>query len=161
VDTAPWGWAPYHYGRWVFVDGFWSWAPGHVAVRPVYAPALVAFFGRPRVGVSVSIAGPVVGWVALGWGEPVVPWWVPVGVIHEPSWRGWGGPRVVNNTVINNTTVVNVQNITVYRNTTVQNAVVAVPEQHFGHGLITSARVTTADVKGLQPTHTAPQIAAT
>ncbi|HKW94221.1 MAG TPA: DUF6600 domain-containing protein, partial [Methylomirabilota bacterium] len=161
VDTAPWGWAPYHYGRWVFVDGFWGWAPGPVVVRPVYAPALVAFFGGPRVEVSVSIGGPVVGWVALGWGEPIVPWWGPVGVVHEPSWRGWGGPRVVNNTVINNTTVVNVQNITVYRNSTVQNAVVTVPEQHFGHGPITSARVPTADVKSLQPTHTAPQIVAT
>jgi hypothetical protein len=159
VDTAPWGWAPYHYGRWVFVDGFWAWAPGPVLVRPVYAPALVAFFGGPSASVSVSIGGPVVGWVALGWGEPVVPWWGPAGFIHEPSWRGWGGPRVVNNTVINNTTVVNVQNITVYRNTNVQNAVVAVNEQHFGHGPITPARV--ADVKNLQPTHTAPQIAAT
>src|SRR5262249_5354707 len=75
VDTAPWGWAPYHYGRWGFVDGFWAWAPGPVVVRPVYAPALVAFFGGPSARVSVSIGGPVVGWVALGWGEPVVPWW--------------------------------------------------------------------------------------
>jgi len=159
VDTAPWGWAPYHYGRWVFVDGFWAWAPGPVVARPVYAPALVAFFGGPSV--AVSIGGPVLGWVALGWGEPVVPWWGPAGFIHEPSWRGWGGPRVVNNTVINNTTVVNAQNITVYRNSNVQNAVVAVNEQHFGHGPITQARVTAVDVKSLQPTHTAPQIAAT
>ena len=88
VDTAPWGWAPYHYGRWVFVDGFWAWAPGPVVVRPVYAPALVAFFGGPSVGVNISIGGPVVGWVALGWGEPIVPWWGPAGFIHEPSWRG-------------------------------------------------------------------------
>ncbi len=47
VDAEPWGWAPYHYGRWAFVDGFWGWAPGPVQVRPVYAPALVAFFGGP------------------------------------------------------------------------------------------------------------------
>jgi len=161
VDTAPWGWAPYHYGRWVSVDGFWAWAPGPVVVRPVYAPALVAFFGGPRVGVSINIGGPVVGWVALGWGEPVVPWWGREGVIHEPSWRGWGGPRVVNNTVINNTTVVNVQNINVYRNSSVQNAVVAVHENHFGQGPITSARVAQVDVTNLRPTHTAPQIATT
>src|SRR5499427_1340156 len=159
VDTAPWGWAPYHYGRWVFVDEFWAWVPGPVVVRPVYAPALVAFFGGPGVHVSLSVGGPLVGWVALGWCEPVVPWWGREGFIHEPSWRGWGGPRVVNNTVINNTTVVNVQNINVYRNSSVQNAVVAVNENHFGHGPITSARVTPADVKSLQPTHTAPQIA--
>ena len=162
VDTAPWGWAPYHYGRWVDVDGFWAWAPGPVVVRPVYAPALVAFFGAPGVGVSIRIGGPpVVGWVALGWGEPVVPWWGREGVIHEPSWRGWGGPRVVNNTVINNTTVVNVQNINVYRNTTVQNAVVVVHENQFGHGPIPPARAAQVDVTSLRPTHTAPQIAAT
>jgi len=161
VDTAPWGWAPYHYGRWVFVDGFWAWAPGPVVARPVYAPALVAFFGGPSVRVGVSIGGPLVGWVPLGWGEPVVPWWGRAGFIHEPSWRGWGGPRVVNNVVINNTTVVNAQNITVYRNAGVQNAVVAVKENRFGHGPITAVRETQMDATSLQLTHTAPQVAAT
>src|SRR5437879_336256 len=72
VDTAPWGWAPYHYGRWVSVDGYWAWAPGPVVARPVYAPALVAFFAAP--GIVVSAGAPVVSWVALSWGEPVVPW---------------------------------------------------------------------------------------
>ncbi len=29
VSDYPWGWAPFHYGRWVFVDGRgWSWIPG-------------------------------------------------------------------------------------------------------------------------------------
>ncbi len=161
VDTAPWGWAPYHYGRWAYVDGFWAWAPGPVVVRPVYAPALVAFFGGPSARVGISIGGPAVGWVALGWGEPVVPWWGREGFIHEPSWHGWGGPRVVNNTVINNTTVVNVQNINVYRNSSVQNAVVVVPENHFGRGPIPASRDAQVDVKSLRPTHTAPQIATT
>ena len=161
VDTAPWGWAPYHYGRWVSVGGFWAWAPGPVVARPVYAPALVAFFGGPNVRVGISIGGPVVGWVALGWGEPLVPWWGRPGFIHEPSWGGWGGPRVVNNTVITNTTVVNVQNINVYRNSSVQNAVVVVNENRFGRGPITSARVAQVEVQSLQPIHTAPQIAAT
>jgi hypothetical protein len=90
-----------------------------------------------------------------------VPWWGRPGFIRTPSWGGWGGPRVVNNVVINNTTVVNVTNINVYRNSTVQNAVVVVNESRFGRGPITSARVTTVDVKSLQPTHTAPQIAPT
>ena len=159
VDTAPWGWAPFHYGRWVFVGGFWGWAPGPMVVRPVYAPALVAFFGGPRVGVSVG--GHVVGWVALGWGEPLMPWWGPVGFVHVPWWAGWGGPRVVNNVVINKTTVVNVQNITVYHNTSVQNAVVVVKEEHFGRGPIAAARVTRIDVKSLQLIHTAPQVTVT
>ena len=155
VDSAPWGWAPYHYGRWVFVNGFWAWAPGPVLARPVYAPALVAFFGTPGVRVGVDIGGPRVGWVALGWGEPVVPWW---GRMHEATWRGWGGPRVVNNTVVNNTTVVKVQNITVYRNASVQNAVVTVNREHFGRGPI--AREARVEARGLQPIHGAPQVAA-
>ena len=99
--------------------------------------------------------------MALGWGEPLVPWWGRTGFAHVPTWGGWGGPRVVNNVVINNTTVVNVQNINVYRNTTVRNAVVVVNENRFGRGPITTARVTQVDVKSLQPTHTGPQVTAT
>lgn len=135
VDTAPWGWAPFHYGRWVFVDSYWAWAPGPVVVRPAYAPALVAFFGG---GPSVSVR---VGWVALGWGEPIIPWWGRPRFVGRPWWGGWGGPRVVNNVVVNRTTVVNVQNITVYRNAGVRNAVVAVDHQRFGRGPVMGARV--------------------
>src|SRR5437762_2053287 len=91
VDEAPWGWAPYHHGRWVFVDGYWAWAPGPVVVRPVYAPALVAFFGAP--GVRVAVGTPFVSWVALGWGEPVIPWWGSPRFVGRPWWAGWGGPR--------------------------------------------------------------------
>jgi hypothetical protein len=148
VDSAPWGWAPYHYGRWVFVDGLWAWAPGPVVVRPAYAPALVAFFGAPGVRVAV---GPVVSWVALGWGEPVVPWWGRAGFIGRPSWGGWGGPRVVNNVVINRTTVVNVNTINVYKNVNVQNAVVAVPQDHFGTRPVHEARLAQVDVHRLEP----------
>ncbi len=161
VDTAPWGWAPYHHGRWVYVNGFWAWAPGPVYVRSVYAPALVAFFGGPGVSVSVGMGGPIVGWVALGWGEPCVPWWGRPGFIHRPWWGGWAGPRVVNNVVINRTTVVNVQQINVYRNTQVRNAVVAVHENRFGRGRIASARVAQVDVRQLQPVHSGPKITAT
>jgi uncharacterized protein DUF6600 len=149
VDVAPWGWAPYHYGRWVFVDGLWAWAPGPIVARPVYAPALVAFFGAP--GIEVTVGAPVVSWVALGWGEPVVPWWGPAGYGGRPRWAGWGGPRVVNNVVINRTTTVNVTNITVYRNVTVQNAVVAVRQDHFGGRRVEDARVAQVDRRRLEP----------
>jgi hypothetical protein len=162
VDTAPWGWAPYHYGRWVFVSGYWAWAPGPVVVRPVYAPALVAFLGGPSVGVSISVGvGPVVGWVSLGWGEPCVPWWGPSSFRYRPWWGGWGGPRVVNNVIINRTTVVNVQEITVYRNVSARNSVVVVKENHFGRGPITTARVTQVDAKNLKPIHTEPRVTVT
>ncbi|MET0554166.1 MAG: FecR family protein, partial [Vicinamibacteria bacterium] len=53
VPNEPWGWAPYHYGRWCRVGSSWGWAPGPVVARPVYSPALVAFFGGGGVNVSV------------------------------------------------------------------------------------------------------------
>ncbi|MBI5581450.1 MAG: hypothetical protein HY895_20040 [Deltaproteobacteria bacterium] len=159
VDTAPWGWAPYHYGRWAHFNGYWGWVPGPAVVRPVYAPALVAFFGHGNVSVGVSIGGPAVGWVALGWGEPCVPWWGRPGFAHRPWWGGWGGPRVVNNVVVHHTTVVNVENINVYRNAGVRNGIVVVKQDRFGHGPITSARIAHVEAHDFRPTHAAPKVA--
>ena len=147
VDTAPWGWAPFHYGRWVYVDRYWAWTPGPVIVRPAYSPALVAFFGGAP-GVSVSLR---VGWVALGWGEPLVPWWGRPRFVGVPWWGGWGGPRVVNNVVISRTAVVNVQSINVYRNVHVQNAVVAVEPTRFGRGSVGTLRIAQGEVSRLEP----------
>jgi hypothetical protein len=134
LDEASWGWVPYHYGRWVFVDGAWAWTPGPRVARVHYSPALVAFFG------GAAIERPI-GWVALGWGEPVVPWWGPPTFASRPWWGGWGGPRVVNNVVVHRTTVVNVTQVNVYRNTTVRNAVVVVPSDRFGRGHVGGHRV--------------------
>src|SRR5207249_2471789 len=153
VDDAPWGWAPYHYGRWVYGDGFWGWAPGPVVVAPVYAPALVSFFGAPGVGVSVGVGFPFVSWVALGFGEPVIPWWGPVGFAGRCWWGGWGGPRIVNNVVIQHNTYVNVRNVTVFQNTHVHNAVIGVNRDHFGRGHVEHVRLAAADVQRLRPIH--------
>jgi hypothetical protein len=71
VDDAPWGFAPFHYGRWVYFHGRWAWVPGTYVARPVYAPALVVWIGRP--GVSVSIDVGAVGWVPLAPREVFVP----------------------------------------------------------------------------------------
>jgi uncharacterized protein DUF6600 len=69
IDDAPWGYAPFHYGRWAMVGASWGWIPGPVvAVRPVYAPAMVAFVGGPGLGVGVSV-----GWFPLGPREVWVP----------------------------------------------------------------------------------------
>jgi hypothetical protein len=65
VDDAPWGFAPFHYGRWVHWQGRWGWAPGSYIARPAYAPALVAWLGGGNVSVGISIGGPTVGWVPL------------------------------------------------------------------------------------------------
>jgi hypothetical protein len=161
VSSMPWGWAPFHYGRWVNLNGFWAWAPGPIVARAVYAPALVAFFGVPAAGVSVSVGSPLISWVALGWGEPCVPWWGPAGFVHRPWWGGWGGPHVVNNVEIGRTTVVEVETIRVYRNTSFQSAVVVVNREHFGHGPITKVRVTRVDVRRLEPIHAGPSVQVT
>lgn len=151
VDDSPWGWAPYHYGRWVNFDGVWGWAPGPVVRAPVYSPALVAFFGAPGIGVSVGVGLPFVSWCALGFGEPIIPWWGHRGFVGRPYWGGWGGPRIVNNVVINNTTIVNVRNVTRFQNVNIRNAVVAVDRNQFGRGRVEHVQLDAQRLQRLQP----------
>ena len=154
VDDAPWGWAPFHYGRWVHLSGYWAWCPGPVAVgRPVYAPALVAFFGvTPHVSVGIGIGSSGLAWVSLGWGEPLIPWWGRANFIGRPWWGGWGGPRVVNNVVVKQTTIVNVTKIT-YNNVRVSNAVVATTADRFGRGHVRDAQVRVEREREQEMTH--------
>lgn len=77
VDDASWGYAPFHYGRWVQVNGAWGWVPGTAgnttgtfAVRPCYAPALVAWTSFKAGAVQPDA---VVGWFPLGPGEVWTP----------------------------------------------------------------------------------------
>jgi FecR protein len=125
VEDEPWGFAPFHYGRWAYAGNRWFWVPGPVAVRPVYAPALVAFVGG--VGISVG-GGPGVGWFPLAPGE-----------VYVPYYRGSRDyvERVnVTNTVVNVTRVTtiynqrNVTNIT-YVNQRVNNGVTLVSRDTF------------------------------
>lgn len=160
VDSAPWGWAPYHYGRWVYVERSWCWAPGPRPARPVYSPALVAFYGGYRGPQTFGGEGPVVGWVALGWGEPCVPWWGRSGFIHRPWWGGWAGPRVVNNVVVRRTTGVRAEHFHDYRNARVHNAVVGVREDHFHRGGSERERFFRVDARDLHPTPSAPRMKA-
>jgi hypothetical protein len=65
-DDQPWGFAPFHYGRWVLIGERWGWVPGNIWAPPVYAPALVAFLGTPGVGLSFAEGnGPAIGWFPL------------------------------------------------------------------------------------------------
>ena len=75
IDDAPWGFAPFHYGRWVYWQGGWGWVPGRVvAVRPVYAPALVVFVGGGGSSLYLRVGGGSgVGWFPLAPGEVYVP----------------------------------------------------------------------------------------
>jgi hypothetical protein len=151
VDAAPWGWAPFHYGRWVSVGGYWGWAPGPLVARPYYSPALVAFYDGPSFSIGISFGHANTGWVALGWGEPCVPWWGPHGYRGQPHWRGWGGPHVVNNVVINKNTVVNVNEMHGWANASHKGAVVGVPRDQFGRGRVKVEHFDAARVAKFRP----------
>lgn len=101
VDDSDWGFAPFHYGRWVNVRSRWGWIPGPVAVRPVYAPALVAFVGGPNFSVGINVGRPI-GWFPLGPREVYVP-------PYRAS-RNYFTNVNVTNTVINNTYITNIYN---------------------------------------------------
>ena len=123
VDDAPWGFAPFHYGRWVVVSGVWGWVPcpprpvavvGVAYVRPVYAPALVAWVGGPHFSVGIGIGG--------GGGVGVA--WFPLGPrdVYCPSYHV--SERYVQNVNITNTRIINQTNITnVYNNVYVNKTV--------------------------------------
>ena len=139
VDDAPWGFAPFHYGRWVSVGSRWGWVPGPVGVRPVYAPALVAWVGGPSFGVSLGFGGGGVAWVPLGWHDPFIPSY-HVSAVYARN-VNISNSRVVNVTVVNNyytTTNVNIRNTTInnihYENTTVNGAVTGVSSSTFASG---------------------------
>ncbi len=125
VEDEPWGFAPFHYGRWAYVSDSWCWVPGPVVVRPVYAPALVAFVGGGGFSIGVGIGGGVgVGWFPLGPREVYVPWY------HT-------SPRYVNNVNITNTrvSVTQVTNVyNSYHNTTYVSRVTYV-NQHVNNGV--------------------------
>src|ERR1035437_8032047 len=129
VDDAPWGYAPFHYGRWLSIRGRWGWVPGPMEVRPVYAPALVVFVGGGGGGFGGNV-----GWFPLGPRE-----------VYVPSYRvsrGYVNRVNVSNTTVNTTTVTNVYNTTIvnnnttinnvtYANRNVSGAVTAVPQRSF------------------------------
>ena len=74
IDDAAWGFAPFHYGRWIHAGAQWAWWPGEYVRRPIYAPALVGWYGRPGTNISISIgSGPDIGWFPLAPREYYVP----------------------------------------------------------------------------------------
>ncbi|MBV9696815.1 MAG: FecR domain-containing protein [Gammaproteobacteria bacterium] len=112
IDDEPWGYAPFHYGRWVHYRDAWGWVPAPPPppdapyVHPVYAPALVAW-----VGVGAAVA-----WFALGPREVYVP--------SYPVSRNYVNNVNISNTTVNRTVINNVYNTTVVNNTVVNNTVI-------------------------------------
>lgn len=143
VDDSAWGFAPFHYGRWISVGGAWGWVPcpprvvAVAYVRPVYAPALVAWVGGPRFAVGIGVgggfaAGVNVGWFPLGPREVFVP--------SYPVSRAYVNNINVSNTNVNTTVVNNYYNTTVvnknvnnvhYVNQSVNGAVTATSPRAF------------------------------
>ena len=113
VDDAPWGFAPFHYGRWVSYGGYWGWAPGPiigVGWRPYYAPALVGWIGGAGWGFGVSFGfgfgfGGGCGWFPLGWGEPFYPW-------YHGYRGGYVSQNYIRNVNVTNTHITNINNVT-------------------------------------------------
>jgi len=172
IDDESWGFAPFHYGRWVVVSGVWGWVPcpprpvaviGVAYVRPVYAPALVAWVGGPHFSVGIGIGG--------GGGVGVA--WFPLGPrdVYCPSYHV--SERYVRNVNITNTTVINQTNITnvynnvyvnktvnvtniKYQNQTAQNAVTATSHQAFTSAQPVSRNMVKVDAREMASAPVAP-----
>ncbi|HEY8733683.1 MAG TPA: DUF6600 domain-containing protein [Puia sp.] len=100
-----WGWAPFHYGRWFYDNGYgWMWVPGNE-----WAPAWVSWRGGGdyygwaplQPGISVD--------VALSNYNPPANYWnfVPRQYIGNSNWHNYYVSGGRNVTIINNTTVIN------------------------------------------------------
>ena len=122
VDSEPWGFAPFHYGRWIDDGNRWGWVPAAAysdygpSYQPVYAPALVSFFGAGvgvgvGVGVGLSLGGFASG--SIGW-LPLAP-----NEAYYPSY-GYGGNRSyfdrINYVNVRRTNIQNINNTTIVNN---------------------------------------------
>jgi len=151
VEDEPWGFAPFHYGRWAFVESSWCWVPGPVVVRPVYAPALVAFVGGGGFGVGVGVG---VAWFPLAPREVFVPWYhTSPGYVNNVNVTNTRVSvtqvtNVYNTTIINNNTT-NVTRIT-YANQHVSNAVTAVNHDTFVNARPVAASMVKVDQKQIE-----------
>ena len=107
VDASPWGFAPFHYGRWANYGNRWGWVPGPYGVVPIYSPALVSFVGGPGFAAGMGLGGGVglSAWFPLGPGEPFYPWY------HcSPGYFSQVNVTNINRVTINRAT--NITNIT-------------------------------------------------
>ena len=94
VSYEPWGWAPFHYGRWEFLLGSgWVWIPGHV-----FSGAYVAW----------GVAPGYFGWCPLGYYDTPVAFSVNIG-IHRDPWVYVGAQNIyarrINTVVVRDATV--------------------------------------------------------
>jgi hypothetical protein len=95
VDAQQWGFAPFHYGRWVYGRNAWGWVPGPLVVRPVYAPAVVGFVGGGGFGVSIGFGEGFAGvaWFPLGPRDIFIP-------SYNASRHYWNQINVTNTRIV-------------------------------------------------------------
>ncbi len=126
VEREPWGYAPFHYGRWAFVGSRWGWMPGSVIGRPYYAPALVVFVD------GSGFQGGAQAWFPLGPREPYHPWY-HAGNRYEHRLNAPTFGRAANIPFTTNVTTIP------YRNR--RQAMTVVPTTTFRSGLPVSRRI--------------------
>jgi hypothetical protein len=127
VDDQPWGFAPFHYGRWLYFESRWSWVPGPRTIQPVYAPALVVFIGGRNFNLRLGRGNPGIAWFPLAPGEIYIP---PRHFSREYFINVNRSNTRVGNTYI--TTIYNNRNTNIiYQNIQVKNGISAIPTQTF------------------------------
>jgi len=108
VSDYNWGWAPFHYGRWLY-DSFygWLWIPGYE-----WAPAWVSwrsgggYYGWAPLSPGISIG------VDIGFNTIPQNYWcfVPNQYMGSTNMRNYYTSRNNNIYIINNTTIINATN---------------------------------------------------
>jgi hypothetical protein len=146
VDDEPWGFAPFHYGRWNYFGGGWGWCPGPIFAPPIYGPAFVGFYGGGGFGFGFGFGGGI-GWFPLGFGEPFFPGF--------RCSRGFINNINIRNTRINNVNILNSRNMHNFNfvNAHNPNAVTAASRNTFVNGQAINrgaTHLTAASLKGAQ-----------
>ncbi len=158
IDDAPWGYAPFHYGRWAYARNRWCWVPGPRHGRAVYAPAVVGWVGGPGFNIGVTSGPGRVGWFPLGPREVYVP---PRRYSHRYVERVNVSNAIVNRVYLRNVYENRGKNFR-YRNRDVPGAVTAVDRNVFtSAGRVSDHRVRGDDREFSRAVATAvaPQIA--
>ena len=104
VSSYNWGWAPFHYGRWMNDAAYgWMWVPGYE-----WAPAWVSWrrneecYGWAPLGPHLGIG------ISIGMEIPFEHWaFVPREHIYATNVNNYYINQSRNVTIINNTTVIN------------------------------------------------------
>ena len=125
IDHSPWGFAPFHYGRWAHLHNRWCWVPPPKHHHPVWGPGFVAW--NHHAGPGGPRQRPV-SWVPLAPNEVFVP-------SKTVSPRYLRNVNISNTGITNNAYITNVYNNRVrdirYVNRAVPGAVTTLPRAAF------------------------------